>query len=192
MNSSLRNILSVVLALAAFFLLYFVLIKNPIVSAIIAVAVFAAVFFIFQPKAKNEEKTDTALKNCEEKLYRIKALYIKLANEELLQKVTEVLNYSSQIIHNFKNDEDVNGALIRSLDYYMEILLKIISNYLKLTSQKVQTDEIRAFMQKMINSIDKIKKVFEKQLNESVEGDLLALDSELTVLNETLKLEEIE
>ncbi|MBD3306869.1 hypothetical protein GF339_10610 [candidate division KSB3 bacterium] len=150
-------------------------------------------FLIFPAKPALEQQQQDllhrVLKDGDRQLAQIRALREEIPNRHMRQKITSICRIAEKIFDTVKkNPEDVRSAQQFSA-YYLETTLKIISRYRELSEHKAYSAEVQTALTKVEKMIDDVQGMFERQLSRLLRDDVLDLDTELTVLEETIELD---
>jgi len=64
-----------------------------------------------------------------------------------------------------------------------------VDRYVSLSSKNVSSEEMQALLTRAEDSLDTIKSAYDKQLEQLLENDVMDLDTELEVLERTIRME---
>lgn len=190
MNTKVKQILIGIISGASFILFYVGIQLDLIYAILLTLLVYGGLFLFTTYKPQKEEEKIAILEQCEEKLAKASQIAQKIMVKKVKTEIQDICKLGNQILQNLEKDKNLVKLIGNSMIFYLDTLLKISSNYLTLSSQEVKTEKVEAILTKIENSLSHIKKNFEKYLTRSVEDDLIELDSELSVLEETSMLEE--
>jgi len=193
------SILAGVLASAIFLVFLFALALGLWLSLAAGVAGFIAVHLIFRKKAGEVTVhlgggvSDRLLKETlEEGAARMRELekYARMIeNRGIREKVGAIREVVAKIYENFKQDpKDIKTAR-QFLSYHLDATIKIIRRYAELASRNSGSAEITTTLKKVESLLDTIKKAFEKQLDILLRDDVLDLDTEIKLMENTIKME---
>ena len=115
----------------------------------------------------------------------------KIENRNVKQKAYRALMVAMQIYNNLeKHPEDIRFA-DRFIFYYLDVFLKLIKAQIELTAQNVSLDEIKKTLSDIEKGLAHLVVALKKQLAQMLSDDLMAIDTEITVLQKLEgKLEE--
>ena len=182
------------------FVVFFIILNIGIIfSAIAGIAAFAAVLLIMKKKSDQSvemmssgvtaEQLKTVLKYGNDKIAELKKESSKISNPDVVKKVNDIIHVVNKIFKNFEKDpKDIKTAR-QFLAYYLDSTIKIVTKYAELSGNHPLSEEVKATMQKSENLLEKIRVAFEKQLNILLRDDLMDLDTEISLLENTLKSE---
>lgn len=200
----LRFIISLILAIISakvFHLLLFFLLKSWFVSVLVGILVFyisyrilkiimtkkGTVSSIADPfKAVANEK---AVKDGMEKLKNLRNNTRMIPNNDVASKIQDICKTGAEIFDYLgKNPGDISKAR-QFINYYLDATEKIVNQYIELSARKDRNSEIEASLRKVESMLDSIKETYTKQLHNLLEDDLLDLNTEISVLEKTMKYE---
>jgi 5-bromo-4-chloroindolyl phosphate hydrolysis protein len=198
LRNFLSNLYSALIGGGVFVITYFVLKVGLIVSLAFTVAGYAAGIFLVFPSKKEEKTAELedllrlVLKEGEPKLKQMRALAYKVPNHTMRLQIEEMCNIGTKIFETVqKNPRNVRSVQQFS-SYYLDTTMKIIRKYIELSEHKSYSAKIQNAVQKVESTLDHVKLAFEKQLEHLVRDDVLDLDTEMSILEETLELEGLE
>lgn len=157
-------------------------------------AYFIAGLFIFpSPQAGfsgvQKEKLGAVLKEGERKLTLMRAFPYKIQNHVVRKKITYICDVAEKIFETVKkNPEDVRTAQ-QFLSYYLDSTIKIISKYIELSEHKAYSVDVQSTLENVEAILDNVQAAFEKQLSNLLRNDVLDLDTEIALLEETIEIE---
>ncbi len=178
----------------------FIFFKSPLLTLLIGILVFYIVYkFLKIIMVKNKSKTvngavkavmaDKAVKEGTEKLKNIRNSTRMIMNNEIAAKVQDICKTGFEIFDYIdKNPEDISKAK-QFINYYLDATEKIVNRYVELSAKKEKTKEIEDSMKSVEAILDSIKETYLKQLHNLLEDDLLDLNTEIKVLEKTMKYE---
>ena len=104
-------------------------------------------------------------------------------------KVVDICRTGAEIFDYLgKNPGDIPKAR-QFINYYLDATEKIVKQYVELSGRKDKTKEIEDSLKRVEAMLDSIKETYSKQLHNLLEDDLLDLNTEITVLEKTMKFE---
>jgi len=182
------------------FLLFYLAIGFPILIAlVIAGASFFGVSLLLGSMGKKVEFQEVdgftpetiaaIIDESTDQLNAIRGYAAKITNVSVKAKITELCELIAKIIDNVSKAPKGVKVIRKFLSYYLEATTKIVRQYVELTETAIQTPEIHATLQRAEQMLDLIKTAFTKQMAKLLENDVLDLDTEMSVLESTLKSE---
>jgi 5-bromo-4-chloroindolyl phosphate hydrolysis protein len=184
------------------FLVFFLFLRFGIIpSVIIAAVTFALMGIIFKPKRDEMEMnvildgvTDEALKEIlksgHKKQLMLKELKSKISKPQIRERVDKIIDVVNRIFEDLKYDpKDVKVAR-QFLNYYLDSTIKILKKYTELSMHSgLANSDVSQSLSKTEELLDKIYTAFEAQLAKLLEDDAMDLDTEVQLLEQTLKME---
>jgi 5-bromo-4-chloroindolyl phosphate hydrolysis protein len=132
-----------------------------------------------------KEKYREIIEQGQTKLKTLGSFIGKVESVEVKKKVKEITDIVEKIFLDLKKDpKDVKVAR-EFLSYYLDTTLNILNRYVDISRQKLKS-------KKITEMLDTIKRAFEKQLEKLLRDDILDLDSDIAVLEQTMKTELME
>lgn len=133
--------------------------------------------------------TDKAVKEGLEKLKNLRNNTRMIMNNEIASKIQDICKTGVEIFEYLdKNPEDISKAR-QFINYYLDATEKIVNQYVELSGRKDKTKEIEESLARVEAMLDSIKETYSKQLHNLLEDDLLDLNTEIKVLEKTMKYE---
>jgi 5-bromo-4-chloroindolyl phosphate hydrolysis protein len=183
---------------AAAFIAFFVVIQAGILFSLLATAAaFAAGLLLAnEPRTMkvkldgvNAQSLSAALAEAEAKLAAFESLIPRLESKPIKAKAQEIAELERKIIEDIEADpKDLKPA--RSfLTYYQDAAINILRKYQQIMERGASAADVRASVARVEPVLETIRASFEKQLARLLENDALDLDTEISVLEKTLKME---
>jgi 5-bromo-4-chloroindolyl phosphate hydrolysis protein len=137
----------------------------------------------------SKEMYETAIAEGSRKLSKLRASADRIQDRTVQVKAKNICALTEKILDDIKKDpKDVKPA--RSfLNYYLDTAMNILKQYNELAVQKVSSEEVKEVIKKVDRTLGTLEQAFEKQLEKLMENDVLALNTELTVLERTIEME---
>lgn len=197
----LRLLLSMIAGLGSGYVFYdFIYSKIPL-SVLLGILMYYLTWRLIKAKqnsAKRPEvkgdpfkaiQVEKAVKEGGERLRGIRAQTRLIADNAIASKIQDICKTGLDIYDYIqKNPDDLTKAK-QFINYYLDATEKIVKQYVELVSKKDKSSEIEAAIKNVENVLDSIKETYTKQLHNLLEDDLLDLNTEIKVLEKTMKLE---
>jgi 5-bromo-4-chloroindolyl phosphate hydrolysis protein len=206
-ESLLRTILPGIIGGAVFIFFAFILgiggfsLLDFFISLGLGVAAFVGSGFLFPTANKNleivvdgitKEKYNEILSQGQAKLKILGSFITQAKDVEVKKKIKEISDVVEKIFEDIQKDpKDIKPAR-EFLTYYLDTTINILTRYTDISSQGIRSKKIDDMLAKVEGLLDAIKQAFEKQLEKLLSDDILDLDSDLKVLEQTIKTEMIE
>ncbi len=187
---------------SVFLFFTFFLNVNLFFSIGLGLAGFIASIFLFQGKSKKEiefssfgitkSQYEEILKEGESNLNILYSYQKNIKNKIIAGKIQEIIDVIEKIFDDLRKDPKDIKAAKQFLNYYLITTINIIKKYIDLSSHNVKSNKVDNTLKRVETLLDTIKTAFEKQLEKLLSDDILDLDSEIKVLEQTIKLEVME
>ena len=130
-----------------------------------------------------------ALTDGARKLAQLKRAADRVRDDRVRAKANAVCDAVARIITDVREDpKDLRGAR-KFLNYYLDAGINVVKRYVDLHKRGVSTAEAQAALSRAETSLETIRAAYERQLQHLLENDIMDLDTELEVLERTIKLE---
>lgn len=183
-----------------FLLLLFAFRFHFLAAALIAALLYLAVSLIRKPNrfriGKIEVGSEDDFKALQatigegyQKMDEIREMEKKISDREIRGKVSQIIAAADKIFAYLEKNPDKIRAARRFFSYYLETTGKILTRYLELSSPGIRSDEISQTLSKVSNILSVIETAFEKQLATLMSNDRMDLESEISLLENTIKME---
>ncbi|MFW5808048.1 MAG: 5-bromo-4-chloroindolyl phosphate hydrolysis family protein [Spirochaetota bacterium] len=184
-----------------FVLLFAVLQFALIITIVIAASAFGLMMLLAGQKTE-EQKIEhllggirnkdlkSILKSGHEKQLILTQLKDRIEKPEIRDRVDKIINVVNRIFDDLKHDpKDVRIAR-QFLNYYLDSTITIVQKYTDLSVHRgINSTDLSDTLTKTEDLLDKIYYAFEAQLAKLLEDDALDLDTEVALLEQTLKME---
>jgi len=126
-----------------------------------------------------------------EQVNRIEEIGLKIMNHTVRVDVLEICSIANDIFDNFiKDPRDIKESR-RFLIYYLDTTERIVSKYYELSKATYLSDEAKKTLKNVESTLVLIKDSFRNHLKKLTENDVLDLEAEVRVLQNTIKREGI-
>ena len=190
----LSYIMSVVIGIVCFCLLYLGLDLNIIFSIVISIVLYFACTMIFNKKDELQAPVNTEFLEYE-KIYseavtiirKIDLLENEIDNDGIKDNIKSICDISNKIIVSLKENPKKTKQVRKFIEYYLPFTLNILNQYNTIEDQKLTSKESLEFMKKVEKMLDRVKEACEIQLNNMYETDLLNTNADVKVFETMLK-----
>lgn len=190
----LSYLLSIIVGISSFCLLYLGLDLNIIFSIIVSLVAYYAATMIFKEKdelqmdiSQDLVKYEKLITDARANIRRLELLKEKIENSTLRDDITYVCDISDRILKSLKENPKKTGQVRKFIDYYLPFTLNILTQYNKIEDQELTSVESKEFMDKVEMMIGRVKEACEIQLNNMYESDLLNTNADIKVFETMLK-----
>ncbi|MFA6504710.1 MAG: 5-bromo-4-chloroindolyl phosphate hydrolysis family protein [Treponemataceae bacterium] len=185
--------LSGVLAAASFLVSYIFVDIGLVFSLLISALFFVSGLFLFRLKkpeiVEQENSLATSLQEGKAKLTEIEKFRKLVGDRPTVAKVDAICGIVEKILAEIKRDPGDLKEARQFLTYYLDATINILKKYVQLSSQNVKDANIRLSLERTESMLDTIRSAFEKQLTRLLSNDVMDLDTELSLLEKTIKME---
>ncbi|HPS56964.1 MAG TPA: 5-bromo-4-chloroindolyl phosphate hydrolysis family protein [Spirochaetota bacterium] len=124
-----------------------------------------------------------------EKLRNIRNLTLKITSNDVAKQIQDICKTGAEIFDYIrKNPDDLRKAK-QFINYYLDTTEKIVNRYVQLSVAKEKSTEVGASLKKVEETLASIDETYKKQLHNLLENDVLDLNTEIKVLETTMKME---
>ena len=191
--------ISVLLSCVVFLFLLLGLGWNPAVAGVLCVLLYFGLNLVLKPRKKlggidiekiqNGEELQKLLEEAKKDLKQIGKAAREITNikakadaEALEEEGRRILAYLEE------NPEKISMAR-RFFTYYLDTAAGLLDRYIQLQETGLRTPEVTEAINKTAQALPVLNQVFEKQFTRFMKGELLDLEAEIDLLENTLKME---
>lgn len=131
------------------------------------------------------------VKNGKEQVKRIEDVALNIMKHNVRIDILDICATANDIFDDFVKDPKDIKAARRFILYYLDTTERIVTKYYQLSKAPYLSDEAKTTLKNVENTLGMIKDTFRKQLKKLTENDVLDLDAEVKVLQNTIKQEGI-
>ena len=188
------NVVSAIVG-ASFFAIPFLFIPTAPIWASLAIggAAFGASELMFSESRKIERlrEKNRPLYEKIEKANRdysfISSTIPKIESKKVRDDLTEICETIEKIISVVAKDPKKEKSIVNFFDYYLPVLVKIVSRYDEIENQRLESTDSKKFMTTAAKMISEVNKSFQKILSSLYQEDIVDADAEMKVFNSMLK-----
>ena len=136
-----------------------------------------------------QEEFENALREGSQKLGTLKRAAERIADRGVRGKAYAVCDAVARILSDIREDPKDLKPARQFLGYYLDATIKVVDRYAALATKSVSSDELTESLERAEASLDTIKNAYDKQLAQLLENDVMDLDTELRVLEQTIRME---
>lgn len=192
----LSYIISIVIGIICFCLLYLILDLNIIFSLVVSIVAYLALTMILNKSDEDilETTVNSELLECE-KIYseaktiikKIDMLEEQIDNNSIKDNIRNISQTSSKILVSLRENPKKTKQVRKFIEYYLPFTLNILNQYNTIEDQKLTSKESIDFMKRVEKMLDRVKEACEIQLNNMYESDLLNTNADIKVFETMLK-----
>jgi hypothetical protein len=124
-----------------------------------------------------------------EKLRRISNATRMIQSNEVAATIRDICKVGVEIFDGIKKNPGKMNKVKQFTNYYLDATKTIVEQYVELSGRTNRTPEVDQALRKVEDLLGIIRQTFDRQLANLLEDRLLDLNTELTVLKNTMKLE---
>jgi len=124
-----------------------------------------------------------------EKLRRISNTARMIQSNEVAAKIRDICKVGVEIFDGIKKNPGKIAKVKQFTNYYLDATGKIVEQYAELSNKSKLTPEVEQALRRVEDLLDTIRQTFDRQLANLLEDNLLDINTELTVLKNTMKME---
>lgn len=201
MGNYIRSLIAAIVGGGGFLLFLFKLQSSIPIALAVGVVSYIAVNLLLNKSGKSplanpviiprNEAAECVIQEAEEKVNKIRYYGSKIANRNVKMKADAICSLAGKIFDDIRKDpRDVKPAK-KFLGYYLDATANILEKYLDISEKLLASAEVNERLRKSEETLEMIRAAFERQLGRLIENDIIDLDSEISVLQNTLKMEEM-
>lgn len=188
------NVVSAIVG-ASFFAIPFLLIPTAPIWASVAIGAtaFGASELMFSDSrkiAKLKEKNKPLYQKIEKANRDYSYIYSminKVEDKNVQNDLSEICKTIEKIISVVAREPEREKSIANFFDYYLPVLVKIVSRYDEIENQKLESSDSKKFMKSAAKMISEVNKSFQKILSSLYQEDIVDADAEMKVFNSMLK-----
>ena len=177
-----------------FFAIPYLGLAIPFVPALaIGAAAFGATELIFAGNRKLDslKETNKPLYDRLEKANKDNAFILsmipKIDDVEVKEDLSEIHESTGKIINVVTKNPGKEKSISNFFDYYLPVLVKIVSRYDEIENQKLTSKDSKKFMKTTAEMIEEVNDSFKKILASLYQEEIVDADAEMKVFNQMLK-----
>ncbi len=190
----LSYLLSIVIGISAFCLLFLGLDLNVIFSLAVSVVAYYACTMIFKEKSQMQVEVNPELVEYQ-KIYKeawsiirkIQMLEKEIDDMPTRSTIKEICDLAQKILEALKENPKKVPQVRKFIDYYLPFTLNIINQYNTVEDKGLTSEDSKEFMNKAEKMIEKVKEACESQLNNMYEKDIVSTNADIKVFETMLK-----
>ena len=171
-----RYLLSALTSSVFFIFIYAFLKVNIVIALLLTVVIYVGGILFFK-KEDIREFSSEYINNYYYMASKCQNEANKTSNKEIINIVTDISNLTDMIITSLSQRPKKVEQVFSFFDYYLNILYKLLFKYNNSNDAK--------FKNNLINYLEKIKNVFEKQNKNMQEAKILDIENEIKIFEQT-------
>lgn len=200
MGSIISAVGGIAVGLGLFLLSFFGLNLGIIASSVFAVGGYVGGSLLFKPAlkmggiriegVKNSEEIQEMLDEAKKDMNIIRTVSVTAHHQPIREKANRLYHSGESIIRYLAENPSKISKTRRFFSYYLDTGADILEKYMKLARTNYKTADMENLYQSTSNAIDILNEAFDKQFTKLVENEVFDIESDIKVLEDTLKLEE--
>ena len=193
-------IVSVLTAAVTFLVLFLLLQWNLLVSALLCVGVYFGVLLLSKPVRKisgsreasltEQEERDELLREAREDLRDLDRAAGAITDASVRADAEALHKTGMRILSYLEENPDKIRQARRFFTYYLDTAAKLLSRYIDFQETGLHTEEILEILNKTAKALPVLNHAFEKQFTHLMAGELLDVETDIALLEKTIKMEE--
>jgi hypothetical protein len=182
------------------FLLLLVVLSVPLFWALLgAAAGTGAGFLLFGGRRRAEvvmpgagadrQLAEEAVREGRAHLEELRRTIGRIPDKPVRERAEAIAGVAERILEDIRKDpKDVRPAR-QFFTYYLDAAVRVLGKYVELSAHGRPSAAVRASLKRVEDNLELIRSAFEKQLGRLLEDDVLDLDTEIALLEKTIRLE---
>ncbi|MBN1499220.1 MAG: 5-bromo-4-chloroindolyl phosphate hydrolysis family protein, partial [Spirochaetes bacterium] len=112
-----------------------------------------------------------------------------ITNPDVKKTVIAISEIIDDILSDIEKDPKDLKLAKKFLTYYLDTTIKIIKRYIDLSGRQAKSAEVKSSLEKTEDTLLKMMNAFRQMLTKLLEDDVMDLNSELQLLDRTIKVE---
>lgn len=188
-----------IIAGAVFLGLLFGVKWNLFVDVVLAFGVFTGVSLVSKPRRKigrinvdrivNGEELQRRLEEAMEDFASIEASMRKIEDVSVKEQVEKLKAIAENIIGYLEEHPEKIGQARQFIDYYQDTASSLLQKYVELQDTGLGTEEVKRLKANTSHALEKLNFAFEQQFQKLMRNEMLDMDAEIRLLDQTIKME---
>lgn len=192
------NLLAGIVASVVFIISYIVIDWPLLISLVLAVGIFFAVYFLSKPILKIGDlelsqmadgvELNNIYQEARRQVHKIEENGQKINNEDVGQGALQLASTSQDILRYLEDNPREISQSRHFLTYYVPTANKIIDNYFQLKKANISADKFELITDQTLESIELLQKIFVNQRDGYHKDKLVELEVQTELLEKTITL----
>ncbi|NLJ64259.1 MAG: hypothetical protein GX337_02565 [Christensenellaceae bacterium] len=197
MKEKTRTTIAVIVSLIAYYVLHNMLFWNPLVSGIIAVVLYFAVFLLLKPvlrigdtnveNIRGGEAMHRMMSDAHDDMQSIYMASQKIKDKDIKRKAEKLHELGSRILNYLNDNPSSIPEARRFFTYYLDTGQNILNKYMRLETSNPGSAEIKALSEKTSRGMDILYDAFTKQFSRLMRNELMDVEADIKMLEESLE-----
>lgn len=199
MKDTARMVWSVLTAAIVFLVLFLLLHWNLFISILLCAGVYFGMILILKPAKKQslpppviplDDDEKELLGEAEADLAELGKAAGAITDAGVRSEAETLHKTGMRILDYLKENPDKIRKARRFFTYYLDTAAKLLSRYIDFQETGLRTDEISAILDRTAKALPVLNRAFEKQFTHLMAGELLDVETDIALLEKTIKMEE--
>lgn len=200
-TETIAGIIAGVAAGVTFLLLLFGIQWNFFVDVLLALGIFEGLFLLLKPRDKigrifvekmpDGEELKKYLEDAKEDFQTIGECREKIKDTEVKQEVEKLNRVAGRIIAFLEEHPEKIRLARQFIDYYQDTASSLLQKYVQLQDTSLGTEEVERLKGNTARAIQTLNTVFEGQFQKLLHNEMMDMDAEIRLLEQTAKMENI-
>lgn len=116
----------------------------------------------------------------------------KIKDPSILQEAEQLNAISKELIRYLEQHPDKIVYARQFIDYYQETASKLLARYAELENTGLKTEDILKLKESTTKALHTLHKAFEQQFQKLVQNEMIDMEAEIRLLEQTVKMENLE
>lgn len=198
-REALANIGAALLAGAGFLILLFLLKWNVFLVLFLTVGLYIGFSLLLKPRRKignvsiediaDGEELHRRLNEAKEDFDSIACSMNRIHDPEVWQQADRLNRIAEGIIKHLEQHPEKIRLARQFIDYYQDTASNVLNQYVELQESNLQTEEVKRLKEKTKQSLETLNVAFEQQFQKLMRNEMLDMDAEMRLLEQTVKME---
>lgn len=199
MKEMVTALISVLISCAVFLLLFLAAGWNLAAAALLCILLYFGLGLILKPRKKiggidvekiqGGEELQKLLEEARKDLKQISRAAREITNIKAKEDAEALEAGGRRILSYLEENPEKISMARRFFTYYLDTAAGLLERYTQLQETGLRTPEVTEALRKTAGTFPVLNEVFEKQFTRLMEGELMDVEAEISLLENTLKME---
>ena len=199
MKEMVTALISALISCAVFLLLFLAAGWNLAAAALLCILLYFGLVLILKPRKKiggidvekiqGGEELQKLLEEARKDLKQISRAAREITNIKAKEDAEALEAGGRRILSYLEENPEKISMARRFFTYYLDTAAGLLERYTQLQETGLRTPEVTEALRKTAGTFPVLNEVFEKQFTRLMEGELMDVEAEISLLENTLKME---
>ena len=175
---------------------------NIVIDIILSAGFYMGLSMILKPEKKigsvsmdqidGGEELEKQLQEAKKVFLAIQESLKKIKDSVILQEAEKLNQISAEMITYLENHPDKIVYARQFIDYYQGTESKILARYAELENTGLQTKDILKLKENTTEALHTLHQAFEQQFQKLVQNEMIDMEAEIRLLEQTVKMEKVD